>query len=287
MSFDPVAAGWVWWWTMLVVSVFNVVLLIAALRTSKTSSPPKEKAVLAAAAILFTLTCAYRAILPRVDVVRQCWFDSPANWIIFGRFFACWAEIGWATQMGLVLRRLAISMQEQGMISHSVRTRAHQAGIAVISMACFAECWSWTNLITESDLFSTVEQALWCALFLVTGVGMVVLMRMLDKPLRSTPYMLFAALVIMMGLEQGYEAFGLYLTRFLDEQHRGVPFQGFVTGLGKLADCAHVTKNINNWKDDFPWMTGYFSVGVWSSIWLAVAPMPFKPSLLGPQPSRT
>lgn len=277
---------------MLVVSIFNVVLLVVTQRRSgkgvvDQGSPPKERAILAAAAVLFTLTCAYRAILPRIDVTRVCFFDSPANWIIFGRFFACWAEIGWATQMGLVLRRLAICLQEAGYVAQGVRDNAHRAGVAVIFMACFAECWSWTNLITESDLFSTVEQALWSALFLVTGFGMVFLLRKWDNDkspleLPKRGYMLFAALALMMGIEQGYEAGGLYFARFLDEQSRGVPFQGFTTGIGKLASCAVVTKDMNDWSGDFPWMTGYFSFGVWSSIWLATAPMPVRPSLLGP-----
>jgi hypothetical protein len=279
-----VEAGWVWWWSMLVVSCFNFVLLILASRRA-TSFPPKERTIMIAAASLFTLTCAYRAILPRLDVSRQCWFDSPANWTIFGRFFACWAEIGWATQMGLMLRRLAIHLQEHSIISKLECRRSQQACVAVIAIACFAECWSWTNLITESDLFSTVEQALWCVLFLVVGAGMLVLLRKLSKSQRPISYSVFAVLVILMGVQQGYEAFGLYFVRFLDEQRAGVPFQGFIAGLSKLASCATVTKDIHDWQDDFPWMTGYFSVGVWSSLWLAVAPLPIRPALLNDEVS--
>ena len=37
------------------------------------------------AAMIFTLVCSYRAILPRVDVPRLCWLDTPLNWVLFGR----------------------------------------------------------------------------------------------------------------------------------------------------------------------------------------------------------
>merc|ERR1711920_199890 len=133
--------------------------------------------------------------------------------------------------MGLVLRRFAINLQATGKASEATCVHAQRAGISVIAMACFAECWSWTNLITGSDLFSTVEQALWSALFLVTGVGFVMMMLMTSWEKPPVAYKVFAALVIMMGLEQGYESAGLYYPRFLDEQRQGIQWQGFAEGL--------------------------------------------------------
>ena len=105
-----------------------------------------------------------------------------------------------------------------------------------------------------------------------------------------------------MAVEQAYEAFGLYLPRFLSDQAVGVVYNGVGEGLRKLAACAVATHDIRDWSSDAPWMTGapchrcwyattlrphpstalpiprlcagYFSFGVWSSIWLATAPMP-------------
>ena len=33
-----------------------------------------------------------------------------------------------------------------------------------------------------------------------------------------------------------------------------------------MAQCKKVTKSYNDWKDDMPWLTGYFTFAVWSSI---------------------
>ena len=38
-------------------------------------------------------------VLPRIDVPRICWFDSPLNWVVFGRAAATIAEVAWATQV--------------------------------------------------------------------------------------------------------------------------------------------------------------------------------------------
>jgi hypothetical protein len=32
-----------------------------------------------------------------------------------------------------------------------------------------------------------------------------------------------------------------------------------------------VTQSMDVWQNDAAWMTAYFSIGVWSSIWLSVA----------------
>ena len=77
-----------------------------------------------------------------------------------------------------------------------------------------------------------------------------------------------------MGLEQNYEAFFLYLPRYLQDQRDHVHYESFSTGLHRLEGCAEVTQDMDVWRSDAPWMTAYFSVGVWISIWLGVSPMP-------------
>lgn len=94
-----------------------------------------------------------------------------------------------------------------------------------------------------------------------------------ESRLASTPrsWWLFALLVTGMGVEQGYEALGLYLPRYLHDQKQNTQYCGFGEGLRRLASCAEVTQSMDVWQNDAAWMTAYFSIGVWSSIWLSVA----------------
>jgi len=57
--------------------------------------------------LVFTLVCAYRALLPRVDVPRVCWWDSAANAVLYGRAAATAAELLWAVQLAVVMERLS------------------------------------------------------------------------------------------------------------------------------------------------------------------------------------
>jgi len=278
-------AGVVWWCFMVVVTVFNVFLCVemVALRHRRKAEmqlyaepqPVRERNLLRVAAVVFTFVCGYRAVLPRIDVPRICWFDTPLNWVLFGRLAATVAEIGWVTQMGLVTRRLAMAVAaivpEEDSIAQ-LANHAKRCGTAVIALACIAECCSWTNLISECNLFAVFEQGLWSVLFLITGTAMARLL--LLWPERPVAYWIFVVLAIGMGIEQSYEAFGLYLPRYISDEAKDVHYTGFADGLSKLAACAKVSQDMATWSADVPWMTGYFSVAVWTSIWLSTATFP-------------
>ena len=96
-------SGWIWYSIMVAVSVFNICILYIVMRQIPTNNGDvdskiiKERKVLRVCAVIFTIVCAYRAILPRIDVPRICWYDIFLNWIIFGRLAATIAEVSWAT----------------------------------------------------------------------------------------------------------------------------------------------------------------------------------------------
>jgi hypothetical protein len=144
-------------------------------------------------------------------------------------------------------------------------------------LALVAECCSWVNLTTRCDLFSVIEQSLWALLFWMVGLGSALLWRTwhrhapAEAARRGMPALFFGALAVIMGSEQAYEALGLYLPRFRDEGWcRGGNYTDVAVGLESLASCATVSQDLSVWAGDLAWMSGYFTVGVWSSLWLAV-----------------
>ena len=48
----------------------------------------------------------------------------------------------------------------------------------------------------------------------------------------------------------------------------------FKAGFLRLRHCKTVTRDMSDWTADAAWMTPYFSLCVWSSIWLSIAPRP-------------
>ena len=120
---------------MLAVSVFNLVLCWKV--------NGKSHSWMGLGAWVFTLVCAYRAVFPRIDVPRVCWFDSPLNWIIFGRSAATIAEVVWAAQMSYRMRQLKLLVLEGS-------PWVGRAAVSVVILAVIAEGCSWTNLVSEN-----------------------------------------------------------------------------------------------------------------------------------------
>ena len=197
-------------------------------------------------------------------------WNTPLNWVFFGRCAACTAELFWAHQMSWLVGELSRRL--------SARSRLWRTlSASIFVLACVAEVCSWTNLISENNLFAVLEQALWAILFAVTACGVVALLH--PRGLLSAPMAIFALLAALMAIEQGDEAFGLYLGRFLRDQKNHTEYAGFVQGLEKLFSCAEVSTAWEAWEGDAGWMSAYFSLGVWSSIWLGCASLSLSLSL--------
>jgi hypothetical protein len=217
------APGLIWWGCMVVISLFNLALLLRLYVTRQGSARTRSNAA------LFTLVCAYRALLPRIDVPRICFWDTPASWVLFGRLGSTAAELTWTYQFYSLLRAV-----HRGGAASKVRStrKVLRTASAAIGLASVAEVFSWTNLISGSDLYSTAEQALWSVLFLMLAAGYggtrehfvarvglhserPVSNGLMDwtrvryiVTLRAFPlsagYKLIAALLVLMGAEQAY-----------------------------------------------------------------------------------
>tara|TARA_B100000795_G_scaffold177268_1_gene133987 strand:- start:1180 stop:2061 length:882 start_codon:yes stop_codon:yes gene_type:complete len=276
--------GWTWWSFMTLVSLFNVALLTRTLYRYH-SYQKKSWTYRSIAAVIFTCVCGYRSILPRVDVPKLCWFNTPLNWIFFGRLAACFAELAWTYQFCSLLRTVGKSLRTSSIRGSTLTSVWYTLGNVVMTLAILAECCSWTNLITTNNLYAVYEQGLWSLMFLLLGGCFCVLLskwavnkenggddiQVADDARKKFQYKMLVVLLLGMGVEQGYESVGLYLPRYKNDQANHVVYNGTLIG---LFSCKTVSKEIANWSGDVLWMVGYFSIAVWSSIWMAVAPLP-------------
>lgn len=302
----PELWGWVWWSIMLSISIFNICLMLyitlkrywykrknsylqsngldedfflALKRTSGSEhlvvhdERIKPQCALDVCAWIFVLVCAYRSILPRIDVPEICWFNTPLNYIIYGRAAATIAELGWAFQIAVVqyFSVKDLHMETCGMIASSM---------AVFAMAVVAECCSWTCLSTKNRLFCVWEESLWTLLFIVPCMTSIIIRkeivrrkgRMCAPTYFGVGYRGYGIFLFFCFLAQALQVV-LYATRYASDQKEHVVYDDFFVGLKGLIDCKNVTNDFGQWWQDAAWMTPYFSICVWNSIWLSAYPM--------------
>ena len=156
-------------------------------------------------------------------------------------------------------------------ISAAVISRA-VATVAELSLV--AQVFSWYTTLTSNFIGSVVEESTWAltASLLVMGLASIVpRYRGARRRLIATVIAFNVAYVMFMCSVD----VPMYLRRWRADQARGKTYLSLGQG---LADASHrrvVTRAWADWRDEMPWMTLYFSAGVWVSLAL-VQVRPFR-----------
>jgi len=60
----------------------------------------------------------------------------------------------------------------------------------------------------------------------------------------------------------------MYIKKAKNEKH--IKKRDVETGINELKSCSAVTQKMEFWRHEIPWLSGYFTFGVWSSIALFI-----------------
>src|SRR5262249_47976162 len=115
---------------------------------------------------IYLLGCAFRSVLPMLDVQRICLHDTLLSRIAVGRGVATVAELAFVAQWALLLREAAVDQH---------RPIVAQAHRALLPLGVAAEIVSWLGVLTRNNLLHAIENSLWtlgAALVLVSLAAM-------------------------------------------------------------------------------------------------------------------
>jgi hypothetical protein len=266
---DITASGvGVWWATLCAVSVVNICgwrLSAAAVARRKATVEPAyytfQRWQLLLSAV-YVLGCGFRSILPRADVQRIGLYDSWVSSVLVGRSVATVAELCFVAQWALLLHQIAKDTGSRPALAISR---------LLVPLIVVAELCSWYAVLTTCYLGNAVEESIW-ALSASLLVGSLFALRSRCLPALRP----FLAAAIVLGL--AYVAFmclvdvPMYVSRWLADEAMGRQYLSLGQGIEDVWSRWHITFDWEAWQTEIPWMTLYFSVGVWSSIALAHAP---------------
>jgi hypothetical protein len=266
---ESVSAGVVVWWSVLcAVSVGNVCgwrLSAAALARRRDVAHPEDYLFQRRQLILsavYVLGCAFRSVLPRADVQRFGLLDSWVSSVLVGRSVATVAELCFVAQWALLLHRMARDADD--------RFAAVLARL-LVPLIAVAELCSWYAVLTTCYLGNAVEESIWAFTAALVLVGLVRLWPRCGAACR--PFLLAA-----MALGVAFVAYmvsvdvPMYVSRWLADEAGGRAYLSLGQGLQDVCSRRVVTFAWQEWREEVPWMSLYFSVGVWCSIALVHVP---------------
>jgi hypothetical protein len=257
-----------WWLTLGAISIVNVWAWIVVAAWHRRGVPPADAEVHAARrsqlvlSALFVVGCAFRSVFPRAEAQRICLFDSWISSAVIARMVATVAELALVSQWALLLNEAAKS------------TRATLGIIAsrlMVPMIGFAEVWSWYTALTTNFIGSVIEESTWATTSMLMTLAFVqVWKRHAGRPRRfiGGAILLNVAYIVFMWTVD----VPMYWSRLQADRASGKQMLSVGQGWVDAARRRIVTHRLEDWRQEIPWMTLYFSVGVWASIAMVRAP---------------
>lgn len=206
--------------------------------------------------------CAFRSVLPVIDIPRLVLVDSRLSSVLVGRSVATVAELCFAAQWALLLQRAAA-------LSHSPFVQA--VSLAVVPLILLAEAFSWYAVLTTEQRAHALENSLWGLAAALVVAGMLVI-----GPHRLAA--LYPPVVVGGAAYVGFIFFydvPMYWSRWLVDQANGRKYLSIADGMVDIRRRRIVSYRWEDWRNEVPWMSLYFTFGVWSSIWLVYASLRF------------
>jgi len=206
--------------------------------------------------------CAYRSFLPVIDIPRIVLVDSRLSSVLVGRSAATVAELCFAAQWALILHRAAVLVGSPFVLAIS---------FTVVPLIVLAEICSWYAVLTTGQRAHAAENSLWGVAAALAVIGLLVI----------EPHRLAALSPVTIAGGAAYVAFifiydvPMYWSRWRVDQTNGHRYLSIVDGLVDVRRRWTVSYSWEDWKNEVPWMSLYFTFGVWSSIWLVYASLAF------------
>ncbi len=258
----------VWWLAISSVSVLNLCVfawVATGRRWRGALEPPdvqRRRRWQLLFAGVFTVGCAFRSFLPRAEAQRICLVDHWISNATIARGVATLAELALVTQCALMLRDAA---RASGMRSAALLSWP------LVPLIVLAEVFSWSSALTTNYLFSVFEEALWA----LTGTLLVLGLFRLWGAFQGGQALFVRGVT---GLVIAYVTFmctvdvPMYWRRWREAEARGDRYLSLAEGWHDANSRRVVTRTWADWHEEMPWMSLYFSVGVWLSIGLVRHP---------------
>lgn len=256
------------WWNrfLTIVSIFNIILVINYYYLNK-NIMDKNKLLILILVFIFVIVCAIRSIWPRTDSYKLCYYNNFISLPTVGRTLATIAEMSFVTLVVLITNIILNDSSDGG----KTFTILKKYNYLLIPMIFSAQIFCWIGVTTIRPIFNAIEESLWAIL----GTSKLIIFSYLYYNLINRtnlspklnhikficPIIIIFSLCYVLFMV--FHDVPMYIKRHKDKKNKPLTF---IEGLKKLSKCDKVSKSYNDWKEEIPWLTLYFTFAVWATI---------------------
>lgn len=264
---DPFAEPTGYWWVfMTTASVINILLAIVYLIYIRNQTKTLTSKTVIVFGLIYIVVCAWRSIFPVVNTDRRCFWDTDFATPVVSRSIATVAETGFIAIFSILYIKIFIDLCH---IEGTLRTIVIVKLKLLVPIIIVAQILAWLGVSTQNNLYNAIEVIIWTAVFAFLLV-LSILTLCLYKPDRQSVVRLLAATAMFSTGFVGFEVIVDIPRYFADLAANPENFTSFEAGVVEMGSCQQVTRLLEDWENDIPWQTGYFTFGVWWCMMLVV-----------------
>jgi hypothetical protein len=247
-----------WWRLLYTASLVNIALWSAiAYLISDSSDYARYQLILSG---VFVAACAFRSALPRVDLERLCLWNNPLSSIFLGRSVATLAELCFSVQCSLLLLRVGETTGSRALLL---------IGWSLVPLIAVAQLACWYAVLSLNHLGHALEEILWAVMLALLGVGLALSWSHLSPALRPVAGVGLLAcaggVYLMLAIDVP-----MYVARWRASRAASRRFLTVTEGVVDSVRRRRPASRWSTWRSEVPWMSLYFTVGVWWSLVLVV-----------------
>jgi len=241
-----------WLGSLAALAAFNAGLWVWIARSATLRTPYVEAQLLLSG--IYVGVCGFRSLFPRVDLERVCLWDSWLSAILLGRTVATIAELCFAVQCALFLHRLS---ELTGLPALDAAARVFVPVVIAAEIVC------WYAVLSLNHIGHAIEESLWALLMLLLAAASGLAAIASHGWLRAMLIAGFLVYGVGAGATLAVDV-RMYLRRW--RQHATAGYLSLAMGLRDTRLRRLPTVAWDVWRAEVPWMTLYFSIGVWTSL---------------------
>lgn len=211
---------------------------------------------------LYTIGCGFRSVFPRGDIRRIVLFDSWISSVVIGRSVATIAELSFVAQWSLILYEAGKNTKNKTILFLS------KLPFPIIFIA---ELFSWYACTTSNYIGTAIEESLWAV-----AAGLTIYGLYLARPYYEKAQLTFLNTGILFGvlyiLYMIFVDVPAYVNNWLAAEAAGKTYLSIGEGFREICTTWHHTTIYSDWEYEMIWMSLYFSVAVWMSLFIINAP---------------
>jgi len=256
-----------WWFVLSIVAVLNIAAWIVsavalARRHGDFFSVARHQRWMLWLSGVYVAGCAFRSILPRIDLERICLVQSELSNIMVGRSVATVAEMCFVAQGALLLHQAGSSIGNRFV---------KMVSLLLIPVIVVAECASWYAILSKNYFGHVLENSIWTFSAILLLASFIILWPHSNRTQRRflTAIIIFTICYIAFMTNVDVP---MYWSRWNTSLANRMEYLSLTQGILDASRPCVVSFNWDIWRMEIPWMTLYFTAAVWLSISLAHVP---------------